>query len=444
MCAAIGAIIIVLIEIPSLGMPLLLLRAIDPAAPIPPVTTTRIHVTPGDCDVAVAESLRIDVQTEHLSSQAVWIHVNDDGTHWSNFTMESAADGNHFLTLASIERDLRYVVTAGDAKSPEYFVRVKRPPAVSEIRMRYTYPAYTGQPPFSAANSTGAIEAPVGTEILLAVMATEPLTAAAMRIGQETLPMEAAGQENARQVSFTIRHDAIYDISLTSDRGITGSGPAKMRIHATADHVPIVRLQQAGQFICVNPGDLVPLNYQAIDDFGLEAISVRAAVNDGPPVQIPLPIEGDRRNQSDAVNLDVGSLKVALGDTIAVTMAVTDGAGQTTVSDPLQMLVAPNAVSIETQSRANELASAAQLAQMVANEVEAAAGAMDEVEIDTEPAPPAHLHAGRTARHLTSASEAASLLSQSLMRVIVHSRSATLNVALAEWIDLCSAFISLR
>ena len=155
---------------------------------------------------------------------------------------------------------------------------------------------------------------------------------------------------------------------------------------------------------------------------------------------MPLPIEGDRRNQSDAVNLDVGSLKVALGDTIAVTMAVTDGAGQTTFSDPLQMLVAPNAVSLESQSRANELASAAQLAQMVANEVEAAAGAMDEVEIDAEPAAAPRIYsAGRTARHLTSASEAASLLSQSLMRVIVHSRSPALNVALAEWIDLAQA-----
>ena len=122
MCAAIGVVIIVLIEIPSLGMPQLLLRAIDPAAPIPAVTTTRIHVTPGDCDVAVAESLRVEVQAEHLSNQAVWIHVNDDGAHWSNFTMESAGDGNHFLTLASVERDLRYIVTSRRREKPEYFV----------------------------------------------------------------------------------------------------------------------------------------------------------------------------------------------------------------------------------------------------------------------------------------------------------------------------------
>ena len=121
----------------------------------------------------------------------MWLFLNDDGANWSRYTMDDAGAGRYTFTVNAVGRDVRYYVTGGDATSPAYSVRVKRPPAVSEFRIRYTYPAYTGKPPLTVTNADGTIEAPAGAEELLTVVATEPLEAALLTIGDQKILMDS-------------------------------------------------------------------------------------------------------------------------------------------------------------------------------------------------------------------------------------------------------------
>ena len=82
------------------------------------------------------------------------------------------------FALASVDRDYRYEVTAGDASRGPYAVRVLRRPAAVSFRVRYTYPSYTGLEPAVVTGTDGTIEAPVGTRAAIAVTATEPLKSA--------------------------------------------------------------------------------------------------------------------------------------------------------------------------------------------------------------------------------------------------------------------------
>src|SRR5262249_14396740 len=118
------------------------------------------------------------------------------------------SSGTNFLyTLPTVDRDLSYFVTGGDATSPTYAVHVLHPPAVVEFRIAYTFPSYTHLPPRNVSNDDGAIEAPVGSEAVIDVRATEPLMDASMTMGGERFNLAATADPAVRRARLTVRRD---------------------------------------------------------------------------------------------------------------------------------------------------------------------------------------------------------------------------------------------
>ncbi|MDB5355291.1 MAG: hypothetical protein JWN24_1744 [Phycisphaerales bacterium] len=427
---------VALAQIHGMGMGRLALRYIVPLADVAPVTTTQLQVAPGNCDIVQSEQLRIEAGVQRLGDSPLWLYITDDDAHWSRYTMDEAGDGRFGFTLNAVERDLRYYVTGGDAVTRRFTVRVKRPPAVAQFRVRYTYPAYTARQPLSVVNTDGLIEAPAGTEALLTIVSTEPLQSALLTVGGEKVLMERTTLENVRQARLQIRRDAPYEIDLISTREVHGGGPTKMQIRATPDHPPLVRLAQAGQSLRLNPRDILPLSYQALDDYGLDALTVHAQVNGADATQFALRLSGDRRRQEDTFNFDLASLSLSIGDVLTVNIVARDSAGQETESDALHVLIAPRAIDLGTHERIDELTAAARFSAALADELDAAGKSIDEAEGKGDKRSSAYLaSAGRANRHLTSASEAATLLRQSLLRTLAHSGSPEMSVALADWAD---------
>jgi hypothetical protein len=433
LCAAATVALAALTRVPTLGMQQLLVRCVNPVAAVGPVTTTQLSVSPGDCDLPVGQPLQVSVQAERFRGDAVWIHVNDDGEHWSRSAMEPAGDGRFSFTVGNVERDVRYYITAGDATSSTYQVRVKRPPVVVEFRVRYTYPPYTGRAAFTLRNTDGVIEAPVGSEALVTIVASEPLQWAALVRDGAKIETSPAAQENARQVSLPVNKDAAYQVQLLSTRDVYGKAGQSIQVRAASDHPPIVRLNQANQTIRLSPRDSLPLNFQVLDDFGLSSVAIVAQINGDRTVRMPLTLGADSRHQEQTISLNLESWRLSAGDVVSLTIGARDNDGQTTASDPLRLLVSANAVDLESQARLRELADALQLAQMLKAQWD---GAMRVASRSASPQTQADAPTSlRLTRYISSASELAALLHQSLLRVDVHSNSSELSDLLATWLD---------
>lgn len=414
----------------------LLHRYFVPTANVPPVTTTQLSVSPGDADILQSDSLKIEARAHQLGGATAWIFLSTDASNWSRYTMDDAGDGRVTYQLSSVDRDLHYYIAGGDAISPRYTIRVKRPPAVAQFRIRYTYPGYTGRAPLTVTNADGAIEAPVGTEALLTVVATEPLQSALLSLGAQKLLMRKTARPNICEASFTIRKETSYELDLISTREVHGGGPGRMFIHALADHPPLVRLLQAGQSLRLSPGDLAPLSYLAMDDYGLESLAVRAQLNGAPPTDAPLPLDGDRRRQEQTVNFDLATLKLAMGDVVTLRVIARDSAGQETPSDDLRVLVAPRAIDADAHERIDGLNASAQLSARLLDELEIAGKSLQETQANADQHSASWLAASaRANRNLSAAVESATLLRQALLRVAAHSRSTALSTALAGWMD---------
>ena len=441
--ACLVALAALLARLDGLQLPRLALRFVAPLADVDPATTTRLKVTPGDAKIAQSQSLRVEAVAERLPPNGVvWLSWREGGGGWTRRVMDrdAAAGPNRYaLTLAGIDRDLRYRISAGDNRGREHGVTVLRPPAVAEFRLRYVYPAYAERAPVTVTNTDGMIEAPAGTEVEMTIAATEPLQSALLRNGGEKILMSraAADPANVRRATFKLSRTGPYELDLISTRDIAGGDPPGLFVRSLADRKPLVRLLNAGDGgLRLNPRDILPLSYQALDDFGIDSLVVRAQVGGGATAEVTVPREGDPRRSEGTYNFDLAGVKLAVGDVVSISLVARDRAGQQESSESVQVLVSPRSVDLETHQRITELEAAAQLAGLVAEELDATVKAFEEsVTHRSGDANASSAAASRANRFLTTATDTALLARQSILRAVVRSRSGELSAALATVAD---------
>ncbi len=424
-----GALLLViacLLPIRWLNLPMLMGRLARPWAAIAPVTTTLLTVTPGDQDIPQGQTLEIHVTAKRLGDGLVSLYMSDGDAVWSRLAMTPLGEGRFDFKLAGVTRDARYYVTGGDAKSPVYQVRVQRTPGISSFRIRYTYPEYMGRPPLVVTNTDGLVEAPVKSQALIAVTSTEPLSSATLIVGGAQLPMTKTVDPFVRQATVTVSRDEPYSISLLSDRQVGGDGPGTTMIHALPDRSPMVRVFQPAEDLRLHPRDLLAIQYEALDDYGIGTLTLHVRVNAKALDDRPLKVRGDPRRQLGQTILDLATLDVKIGDLIAFRISGTDRAGQTTASEERHVLVSPRSIDLNTHLRIAELKEAVHLAHVLANHIDSA---------DHARSADAALNSFQIDQDVAGASETGALLRQRLLRADVRADSDAFSQCIAVMID---------
>jgi hypothetical protein len=421
-----------------LNLPQLIDRQVRPFADTLPVTTTQIEVTPPGASVREHEPLLIHASVRRMSDgRPPMIHISADAKHWDDIPMTPATEHAYACTTPPVEQDLRYYVTAGDATTPVYSARVLRRPAVAEFRIRYTYPAYTGRAPLSVRNTDGLIEAPQKSEAVVSVVGTEPLASATLGVDGKPVEMAATNEPNVRQARITILKDQACALELTSDRGVEWRGPQAMHIRAVADRPPLARIVQPATDLRLSAQDIVPLAYQALDDYGVAQLLARAQVNANPPVEYALRVRGDARRVEGAFELDLATLNLKVGDVVSITVLAADKPGQRGASDVRHILVSPRAIDVTTHQRLAEISQAADYAREWADQLARARQSVDQAKRagDAEGQAEQSSAIARASRVLSAAAETGAMLRQSLLRAIVYSASSKRSDALAATVD---------
>jgi hypothetical protein len=420
-----------------LNLPQLIARQIRPLSSISPVSTTQIDVTPTNARVAEHAALPIKAVIHRLGDgSAPTLYVSADDKQWDVTPMTPTIENTYIYTLPSVEQDVQFYIKAGDATTETFWVRVLRRPAVAEFRIRYTYPPYTGRIALSVNNTDGLIEAPQGSDAVVSVVATEPLASAALKIGGKRIQMAATAEPNIRQVSLTISRDERCELEMTSDRGVEWHGPQTMQIRSVPDRPPLVRLLQPATDLRLSPREIVPMAYQALDDYGVAQLSARAQVNANPPIEYSLLTRGDPRRIEGSFDLDLVPLKLKVGDVVSIAVDAIDKAGQKGTSDVRHILISPRSIDVATHQRLAELSQAAEYARDWADELGKAQQSLEQAR---RPEGDRHLEQSaalaRTGRLLATAEEAGAMVRQSLLRAIMYSASPTMSDALAVAVD---------
>ncbi len=425
---------------PWLDAPRLLERYGMPWTATLPARTTRLEVVPGDVDVSDGDHLEILVRVARLEGAFVTIFFSaEDGSTagWAHAAMTPLGDGQFAYLFHNVDRDLRYYISGGDAVSSTYRIRALRKPKVSQFSIRYEYPPATVRVPLTVTNVDGLIEAPVGTEALVTVTATEPLAEAIATVGEVRILADATDDVKVRRFRLTIQRDRTWRLELKSARGIKGGASGTMTVRALPDRPPLVRLLRADEPAMIARQDILPVDYEAMDDYALASLGLELAVNGSTVSRRVIELGADPRRCAGVFNVDLGAMGgLQVGDVVAVRVVGSDRAGQRSGSVVGHVLISPRSRDAELAAQVLELRRAARLAQTLADETGAAeeirrepAGADNAGAVDYSP------RSARIDQRLAAASEAGAAIRLSLLRAVARSHSPGLTTALGSLLD---------
>lgn len=195
------------------------------------------------------------------------------------------------------------------------------PPQIMGIEVRYVYPAYTSLPPRAETGSDGTIDALTGTRVTLTVHTSSAVVAANSRLvvspvkaGERLLPLKQIPGANVYQAQLMISESGHYTVQLVNESGSSSKTEPQRTIIARPDEAPAITIVSPGPQITVRPDDVIPIRYQATDDFGIAHIDAMFQVDDGEIRSVPVQFNAsDLRHVSGDYAFSVADIVNASG-----------------------------------------------------------------------------------------------------------------------------------
>ena len=313
-------------------------RLADPMS-APDAPELHIAVEPGDTTLVSGDDLAVSaVMTGPFEGVPSLVYVPADERP-SRLPMEpdtargSEAQGARFRALVrDVRSDLRYRVEAGDVSSPEFAVRVVERPFVTNIRLEYSFPSYSGLLPRTVDENNGDITALVGTRVKVTITSSKPLARAELAAEDGArVPMSAVGPRSFSG-TLTVRGDGAYSIGVVDTDGLANADPPTYSIVSIRDERPLVRIVEPGEDVEAPRGMVLPVVVSAIDDYGISVLSLRYALegsSDESVLALDEPGASGPREISRGVEWDLSETGLLPGRSLVYYAEVTDNDGVT-------------------------------------------------------------------------------------------------------------------
>ncbi|MEP7312749.1 MAG: hypothetical protein ABI859_09200, partial [Pseudomonadota bacterium] len=247
-----------------------------PAATL--AAASSIAVTPGDVAVRRNQDLAIAAAVTGSRPGAATLHVRygEDGK-WEESPMQHDADGKFAYTLYALREPATYYVSAGNLRSKQHIARVVEPPRVENIKLTYLYPSWTGLPQ-RIEEAGGDVRAVAGTRVKVEVAVDAPLDAPQLVVNEASIDIDQSGLVGTG--TFVIKDPGQYRVSARVGDELVAL-TEDYRISVVEDEQPTVAINKPGRDYQASSIEEVPVKVSAQDDFRLESLELRYAVNGG-------------------------------------------------------------------------------------------------------------------------------------------------------------------
>jgi hypothetical protein len=175
---------------------------------------------------------------------------------------------------------------------------VAQEPLIGDVRLTYTYPAYTGLPPRVIEGSTGDVVGLKGTKVLIETRTLRSARQALLLLGESGEAGELKAQldgDRRLAASLTLREGGSYRVWLSPLIGRPVREARSHRIVVEPDRPPEVDILGAADRLELPSPRPVEVAYSARDDFGLDQVDLVYRVDEGPEQRIPLRTAGGMR-----------------------------------------------------------------------------------------------------------------------------------------------------
>jgi hypothetical protein len=237
---------------------------------VPP--SIRFTIEPGNAEVVRGEDVRISIAVDGLPVESVALFMRSEGeVNENEVLLKRNPDGRFSYDLTSVKGSLQYHAEAQRVESDEYRITVVDRPAVKNLRLRLTYPAYTGIPPRELDDNVGDVTALMGTRVGVEIRANkEPTHGQLVFKDGSQLPLKIAGVVATTQL--VLSKDRSYHILLVDEKGIRNSDPIEYQMKVIHDEDPTVSIAVPGKDVDLADDMRLPLALKLHDDFGFTSL----------------------------------------------------------------------------------------------------------------------------------------------------------------------------
>lgn len=281
-------------------------RAFAPFSGSQLATRTQITVTQpdgGDTTVAIGRAVSLAVHVDGRvppteGPDAVRLlyrhHAGEPFEERPFAAGETRRDFVLTVPASEVQNGFLYKVAGGDAETPEYQVRVRSTPLVTDTEVRLHYRPYLRRPDETTHEPN--IEVLRGTDVILIARTNReireghidldavgggPRTVAAEPVPGEPQAMRFDLNRDVLSAAIGAADQTAYRVWFTSAEGEHNTDPVPYTIKLLPDNPPTVELTQPGQDVLLPVNGILRLEGSADDDYGLTALALKLTVGDG-------------------------------------------------------------------------------------------------------------------------------------------------------------------
>ena len=264
-------------------------------------TKTKINKITGDVLADRGDLLTLTLEAVGIIPGEAVFHVRFRESDWSkNFVFREGGDSNTFeFTVARLVEPFQYYAEVGDAKTPMYNVKLLDRPEVFEIKVKVSYPAYTGWGEVENEPGSGEVRALTGSKAFIKVKTTKKVASAYIEFAKgEKTPMKVGDDGLWAEGVFTVADLENYAVKVVDSNGLDNKDPARYPVIVIKDTEPAIAITKPKMSKRVTPRSAWDISYEIRDDFGVSSAWLVYTVN-----------EDERRNRMQVTfRKDTGKL----------------------------------------------------------------------------------------------------------------------------------------
>ncbi len=305
-----------------------------PLAHMPPAEIF-IHVVTRDARVIRGTAVSVEAVTSGARPEVVELSFRrppstGDGGGVEAVAMtagEGPGDADRYAAvLPEVTEDLDYRVVTGPFASPWYRITAVDRPAVTGLKVTLYPPHYTGLPreTFTSGNVRGI----KGSTLTFSATANKAMAGAVVVLddGRE-VPLKVDG--DLAQGSLVLFRSQRYRIHIEDGFGFENL-PVPYAMHAVPDGFPAVEVLKPSEDLEVNGDERIALEYRANDDYGLQEVTLVAAIGEREE-RIPVWRAELTRELRETFIWDLDGMRLEEGDVVVYHLEVLDN---DTISGP--------------------------------------------------------------------------------------------------------------
>ena len=275
----------------------------------------------------------------------------------SELSLERIGNTNEYsVTLPRVIDDFSVTAIVGDDMGVTKKYDVLQVPRI-ELEMKADIPAYAVES-FNVKSAGGRIQSVLaGSNVHPILRSTNnKLKAATIQLGDETFALKNEGDAWMMPIEnhplIGVESTTKYQISVTDTNGISPDRPITGILQVRPDQNP--RIAAATVINLVLSGAAPRIKFRAIDDFGIDTVAADITItrvgmdaSDDTITKMINESKSHTKQIDSTVPIELADYDLKIGDTVLVTLQVTDYRGQqegiTVPSDPIEFTVTSRA-----------------------------------------------------------------------------------------------------